>query len=245
MQHHGEQMPQAEAQAAPEGWAEHHQGYTDPLTGQYHPPDPKMDVPTGWDDHNPNDPPGGGGVSDNPNAGPQDFSGYDPQDGGSATKRRERDWYDQPAWQRNRPGNPAEAVRFGQRYVETADPANNMEQPSQWQGRTVGQEGQYPPGSQWIPALWVCLNRSSSRYQRRTAGRTEPLPEKSLSQSNPDNKPCPIIRKPTLPATAMAPCLPMLKPYSRTANSAVLTRSTRHPASTLAPRSITATPIRT
>ncbi|MGI2030547.1 hypothetical protein, partial [Endozoicomonas acroporae] len=101
-------------------------------------------MPTGWDDHNPNDPPGGGGVSDMPGARPQDFSGYDPQDGGSATKRLERDWYDQPAWQRNRPGNPAEAVRFGQRYVETADPANNMEQPSQWQGRTVGQEGQYP-----------------------------------------------------------------------------------------------------
>ncbi|MGI2030587.1 hypothetical protein, partial [Endozoicomonas acroporae] len=56
---------------------EHHQGYTDPLTGQYHPPAPKVDMPTGWDDHNPNDPPGGGGVSDNPNAGPQDFSHYD------------------------------------------------------------------------------------------------------------------------------------------------------------------------
>ncbi|WP_422491360.1 hypothetical protein, partial [Endozoicomonas sp. ALE010] len=129
LQHHGEQVPQAEAeaQAAPEGWADHHQSYTDPLTGQYHPPDPKMEAPTGWDDHNPNDPPGGGGVSDMPGARPQDFSDYD-----------------QPAWQRNRPVNPAEAVRFGQRYVETADPANNMEQPSQWQGRTVGQEGQYP-----------------------------------------------------------------------------------------------------
>ncbi|WP_422450701.1 JAB domain-containing protein [Endozoicomonas sp. ALB091] len=79
LQHHGEQVPQAEAeaQAAPEGWADHHQSYTDPLTGQYHPPDPKVDMPTGWDDHNPNDPPGGGGVSDNPNAGPQDFSHYD------------------------------------------------------------------------------------------------------------------------------------------------------------------------
>ncbi|WP_422461731.1 hypothetical protein [Endozoicomonas sp. ALB115] len=131
----GEQVQQPEAEATldptqtPEGWADHHEGYTDPLTGQYHPPDPKMDIPTGWDDHNPKRPPGGSGVgvSDIPNSGPKDFNGYD-----------------QPAWQRNRAGNPAEAVRFGQRYVDTAEPTSNLEQPSQWNGRSVGLEGQSP-----------------------------------------------------------------------------------------------------
>ncbi|USE36807.1 JAB domain-containing protein [Endozoicomonas sp. SCSIO W0465] len=55
--------------------------------------------------------------------------------------------YDQPAWQRNGPGNPAEAARFGKRFLDSAEPVNNMEQPSQWQGRTVGQEGQSPRNS--------------------------------------------------------------------------------------------------
>ena len=115
-------------------------------------------------------PPGGagGGVSDIPNAGPQDFSQYN-----------------QPAWQRNRPGNPVEAVRFGKRYVDNAEPVNNMEQPSQWQGRTVGQEGQHPlnrpvdtrnvgmPGQQ--RERWK--NRSVSRPedQQQATGQQQPL----------------------------------------------------------------------
>ncbi|WP_202969907.1 hypothetical protein, partial [Endozoicomonas atrinae] len=133
-----------------------------------------------WADRNdPNDPPdapgGMGGVSDIPNARPQDFSGYD-----------------QPAWQRNRPGNPAEATRFGKRYVETADPANNMEQPSQWQGRTVGQEGQYPVNTPMdtrnvgMPEQEVQQPApESNRWKNRTVTREKSQPVEPRQQALP------------------------------------------------------------
>ncbi|WP_202969922.1 hypothetical protein, partial [Endozoicomonas atrinae] len=139
---------------------------------------PQPEVGPQWsnwsDNNNPNDPPGGGGVSDNPNAGPQDFSGYD-----------------QPAWQRNRPGNPAEAARFGQRYVETADPASNIEQPSQWQGRTVGQEGQYPR-SQSMDIRTVGMPEQEqkpapekNRWKNRTVTREQSQPVEPRQQALP------------------------------------------------------------
>ncbi|WP_146000243.1 hypothetical protein [Endozoicomonas acroporae] len=131
-----------------------------------------------WSDRNdPNNPPGGagGGVSDNPNAGPQDVSDYD-----------------RPAWQRNRPGNPAEAVRFGQRHVDTAEPTSNLEQPSHWSGRSVGLEGQSPINTPMdtrnvgMPKQEVQQPApQDNRWKNRTVTREKPQPAEPPQQSLP------------------------------------------------------------